>query len=212
MTDALQVGSSAPAQTKVYLRLLYSARFGQRIRGAVQRRRPFTSGSFGFLQSVNFEQLAAEQKARIRNLSFSLRAACELLAKVLPEPQFRELVAAYAESQLFWRGLGRSLGENFCVFAYSKFRGENALFLAETARLDGVISGVAAAAAQASPWRSHLALPHTQSPSSETYSSSHCVITQHGAVRSAADPETQGSYRVTVNVEGASVRTEILPC
>src|SRR5687767_3983535 len=119
-----------PAQTRAYLRVLYSARLGRHLERAVRRERSL-SPELEFVRSLDFAQLAAEQQARVRNLSHSLRRSCQFLAEATSQEEFRALVSAYADHSLFWRAQGRSLGENFCLFAYKLLRGTGQRWNAE---------------------------------------------------------------------------------
>lgn len=211
MSQAISVAGGAPARTRVYLRLLYSARFGARVRRALERRRSFTTEDLQFVRSVDFQHLAAEQKARVRNLSFSLRKSCPFLAQLLSESEFRELVAAYADSQLFWQAWGRSLAENFCLFAYRKLLSAGCNREAEVARLDGVSSGVAASASgAASPWAMRFGLPHECGAGFESYRSSGRLLSEAGALKPTTGE--QEPHLVRISLEGNQLRTEIEPC
>jgi hypothetical protein len=220
MPRDLIVEPDVPAQTRAYLRTLYSARFGQRLQRAVQRGRTLPA-ELGFARSLDFAQLANEQQARIRNLSHSLRRACQFLAQVTSQEQFRLLVAAYAEHALFWRAAGRSLGENFCLFAYQALNATGASWQAEIARLDGVSFGVAAARDDRTPWRSQLGLPHQLERSSgiivESYRARECLLDAEGQLAASAPstPETnttRADYWVRIRSNGEHLQTEVVPC
>lgn len=199
----------APAQTRAYLRLLYSARFGRGLERAVRRARPLAP-ELEFVRRIDFAHLATEQKARIRNLAHAVRGTCRLLSQCLDETQFRALVAAYADSPTFWHGHGRSLTENFCLYAYKAYRSAGDEWSAEVARLEGVTCGLPVHAAS-SPWAARLGLDHSLSSIAprriETWTCQVCPIDAAGTLISAS--AASGAATLRASFDGSRIDVEI---
>lgn len=144
---------TAQSRTQVYLRLLYSPSAGAQARVALT--------SFGsllpprtvaFLETVDFDRLQVEQAARARNLAHQLGQSCPSFHSVMPRADYQELVRRFADSPSFWIYRGRTLAENFALFAHRELASEGNGFLADLVRLEGLVAGLSNSPEKPSPW------------------------------------------------------------
>jgi len=138
------------ARLFVYQRMLYSTVVADVV---FETARSFPSEvaepMLEWIRGVDTEQLAAERAARVRNLSAHLARALPTLQGMLGTDLHREWVSRFADAIEFWQARGRTLAENYCLYVAPRL---DDLFLSTLARLDGTLSGLAAAPRAASPW------------------------------------------------------------
>jgi hypothetical protein len=143
------------ARTLLYQRLLYSPSVATLVQsllrgGGVKA----SAATVAFLGSIDFERLAVEQWARLRNLSGHLARSCPGLHAVLPREQVEGMLARFVDSADFWTPSGRTLAENFCLYvhrqAYPQLHPSLQELARDMAHLDGIISGLCVDAP--SPW------------------------------------------------------------
>jgi hypothetical protein len=145
--------STSPAsRTALYLRLLYSpnsARAVQALLGGAEGCEPQT---LAFLRTIDFERLDLEQKARLRNLMHHLGEALPCSWALLGADLRRDLAERFVDTPSFWSFPGRSLPESFALVAWQLLQERQLSFLADTVRLEGVLSGIVTKPGAASPW------------------------------------------------------------
>jgi hypothetical protein len=146
---------------RLYLQLLHSRRMANEARRHLtEEPAALGSGARALLETIDFEQLGAEQAGRVSDMLVSLKPVCPGLLATIGEERLHTLVAEYCESEYFWQARGRVLCENFCLFAYGALAERGDGFAADVARLDGVIIGLEAAPFAESPWPDHVKLAH----------------------------------------------------
>jgi hypothetical protein len=168
------LNDSAATQTQLYIRLLFSAECARQTAAALH------TGALPpmiaeWVRSLDFSRLELERAARLRNLSFYLTRSVDTLRALLEPVEWQSLVAGYCDSEQFWRSQGRSLAENFCLYAHDVLAARGRGFLASVARLNGMTSGLHAGGP--SPWPSQQA-----SSTSETMISPWPLIDDEGAL------------------------------
>ena len=173
------------ARTALYLRLLYSPRqaeaFRRELEEAPDGMPPATAA---LLRTVDFTRLAIEQSARARNLLFRLKELSPSLFRIFANDSDLAMVSSFCDSDDFWEPKGRTLLESFCLFAAGRLSGAGGETDAALARLWGVMSGLQAAPASASPW-SNASLRHNPAPDvhvEERFVSRWPLLTTEGTV------------------------------
>ncbi|MFB4373320.1 hypothetical protein RAC92_07040 [Agrobacterium sp. CR_3] len=150
-TETLFTSEEPKDITKLYLRMLYSEKY------IVAAKRVLESKNGSeivnrFLRTVNFEILALEQAARTRNLMRHLLRAAPSLNIAVEENLRYQMVREFIEGGAFWESRGRSLTENFCVFAIEAFMDHLTDFGRDTIKLGGLVSGILTSNGRPSPW------------------------------------------------------------
>ncbi|MFD8394439.1 hypothetical protein ACFV2N_35875 [Streptomyces sp. NPDC059680] len=139
-TRALLLRDDREARTELLLRLLYSKTSADVVADALAagegRVCPETAA---VLATVDFHALTVERAARLRNLNRHLQRTCPPLWQCLDKKTLTPLVEGYADADAFWRSTGRTLFENFCLYAHGAVRGRSAL-LADVFQLFGLVS------------------------------------------------------------------------
>jgi hypothetical protein len=158
--------SASPAnRTALYLRLLYSPSCAQLARSLrASGDSACHAQTLAFLQSVDFDRLALEQRARLRNLAHHLSESFAYSWPVLEPALRRELVERFVDEPAFWRFTGRSLAESFAVVAWQVLRARRCAFLADLVRLEGVLSGLLAGSTAPAPWQALPDADHEHVP------------------------------------------------
>lgn len=137
----------------VYQRLLYASRWSDFLK-TIQKNDDLEipSSMATFLSTIDFERLAVEQKARMRNLNSHFARSCPSLYLVLSKETRQRLLEEFINYDLMWATRGRTLAENFCLFVYEELADPTNGFAREVARLSGMRSGLSYAPNTASPW------------------------------------------------------------
>ncbi|MCB9718529.1 MAG: hypothetical protein H6712_32060 [Myxococcales bacterium] len=131
-----------------------------------------------FLAGLDEDRIRAEHQHRHSGLVNWMGLGCRRLRTVLGDEAHDVLVGAYADDEAFVTPRGRSLPENYCLWAYDVLRARSDDFAAQVAKLDGVVSGIKQQPGAPSPWpghRRHASLPL------EAFASSHAVLDEQGA-------------------------------
>lgn len=143
-------------RTDIYLHLLHSSTYAAAARQALSDSSVvMPEGVRAFLRGIDFERLAHEQQHRVGDLCAYLRRVCPWHTADVGAEGLQRLATAYANSSAFTLYRGRTLEEDYCLFAYDALREAGELLAAEIARLDGVTAGLTAAPEQSTPWPSH---------------------------------------------------------
>ncbi|MGA5129410.1 hypothetical protein ACPCTO_06330 [Streptomyces olivoreticuli] len=122
------------------LRLLYSETAAMVVRATVDDpAAEISETTASVLATVDFQALAVERAARLRNLRRHLQRTCPALWECLDEDLLTRLVEEYADSPAFWQSAGRTLFENFCLFAHDAIAEESRLY-ADVLHLFGLVS------------------------------------------------------------------------
>jgi hypothetical protein len=218
MTDSVE------SRSALYLRLLYSPRYADCARRSLEddsHRLPQQTAEL--LRTLDFERLGIEQRARARNLAHQLGMSCKSLFALLSDDVRISLVRRFCDTEEFWTGRGRSLAENFCLVAFREFSERRERFLADVARLDGVLSGLVEAPGRPSPWPEVVGVAHERLELSdggigERFRSAFRLLDAAGRLPGPEHTEvvegaTPGSYLITVGIEpDRSVTVECEPC
>jgi hypothetical protein len=142
---------TARARTELYLRLLYGSRICEEVLAFAARhpeRVPATTRAV--LGTIDPALLRLEHRARRRNLARHLLRAAPSLALAFEEAVLGEMVEAFTDAPEFWDARGRSLAENFCLFAWER-TGPAASFGRDVLRLCGIVTGQSVRP-EGSPW------------------------------------------------------------
>jgi hypothetical protein len=113
------LGTDYPeSRTAVFLRLLYSRSFSASVCTTMETEPWVISEQMlGLLNTIDFGALAVERAARVTNLTRYLRRGSGALWECIGNALADRLVSAYSESENFWTPKGRTLVENFSLFA-----------------------------------------------------------------------------------------------
>ena len=129
-----------------------------------------------FVESLDASRIRAEHQHRHNGLVNWMGLGCRRLKTVLGD-EHASLVQAYTDDEAFVTARGRSLPENYCLWAYEVLRARGDEFAAQVAKLDGVASGIKLDPNAPSPWpghRRHASLPL------EAFVSSWAVMDEQG--------------------------------
>jgi hypothetical protein len=103
------------------------------------------------LATFDWRLLSLEQEARRRNLTKQVVRGLPSLETVLAPEMLAELMDGFVNSQEFWMPRGRTIQENFCLFAAEQMDADHR-FERDVLRLCGIVTGLIAAPAMPSPW------------------------------------------------------------
>src|SRR5579862_4952673 len=174
------------ARMALYLRLLYSEPDAAAARTALAAGRA-APATLAVLRGLDFERLQVERRARLSQLILHLGKQSQPLWVALGG-ETRAVVSAFANSPLFWQVRGRTIVENFCLFAHERLEADGRPFLADLAELVGTMSALMAGLGPSSPWRDHdvpgVALPDAEG--GESFVARFDLIDDDGTVRSTA--------------------------
>jgi hypothetical protein len=136
------------------------------------------------LETVNFDLLAIEQSARQRNILRHILRAAPSLEVVISQERLHELAASFVNSITFWSAHGRSLVENFCLFAFELLPVDS--LERDVIRLCGSAAGILAKPDAISPWSPDSEVDSTHliegSLATETFLSSWRLLDEAGAL------------------------------
>lgn len=106
------------SRSAVFLRLLYSRSFSASVR-TIMETEPWVISEqmLGLLNTIDFDALTVERAARVANLTRYLRRGSGALWECVGDTLADRLVSAYSDSESFWMPKGRTLVENFSLFA-----------------------------------------------------------------------------------------------
>lgn len=153
---------SAADKMRMHLRVLYSADLTKE---APSIESLSTASYRQFMETFDCERLIVERRQRIADLIGHCRRQCEALWRAAGDERLANFMSAFAGDESFWEPRGRSLSENFCLFATARFTASGEEGLADLARLVGVVCGLSAAPDQQSPWPSAKPAPaHLRTP------------------------------------------------
>ncbi|MEU6373904.1 hypothetical protein [Streptomyces sp. NPDC046909] len=139
-TGALLLRDDREARTELLLRLLYSKSSAAVVADALAAPSGRVSAeTAAVLATVDFHALTVERTARLRNLGRQLQRTCPALWECLDQETLTGLVEGYADADAFWRSTGRTLFENFCLYAHGVVGARSAL-LADVFQLFGLVS------------------------------------------------------------------------
>jgi hypothetical protein len=226
-TRELMHRDEASARTELLLRLLYSSTAaGTAFQALRDPAAEVADTTAAVLRTVDERALAVERAARLRNLQRQFERACPPLRGCLPAGVLARQVQDYADSDAFWRPVGTTLFENFCLFAHAAVRERSQLW-ADVLQLFGLVarfstqeliapppevcactSGLPGAApdpaaAPASPWDSGgLVAPDIPGALQvEIFPSAWRLVDDRGRLPTSLEPEaigTEGSYQIVV--------------
>ncbi|MCH9687307.1 MAG: hypothetical protein K0V04_38085 [Deltaproteobacteria bacterium] len=138
---------------ETFLRLLYSPTLASGLRLAAEHGGDgLDPDTRSILDTLDFERLAFFQRSRVSQLHVHFRRQFGALVATAPAPMLESIIAGFADSPRFWEPRGRSLGENFALFAYERFTAQERPDLADLVRLQGIVSGMSARPTADSPW------------------------------------------------------------
>jgi len=123
-------------------------------------------------------------------------------------------VSGYANSGTFWEPCGRTLAENFSIFARAYFDGLNHIFLGDVAELLGTMSALMTNPDSRSPWAGHRK-PRFDVPGSqfaEAMSLRTEVLGEDGMVRSTMPSELGAQDLFEASVHRFADGSCILAC
>jgi len=126
------------ARTELMLRLMYSSSAAAQVLRALDGNAALDPTTAAVFATVDFRALSVERAARLRNLSRHLQRTCPPLWKCLGEEVLAPLVEGYAGAEAFWQSEGRTLFENFCLYAHRTVAGTSRLH-ADVLHLFGLI-------------------------------------------------------------------------
>ena len=169
----------------LHLRLLYSES-AAKIAAQTLQNRQAPAETLAVLETFNFERLQVERRARHAQLGVHLGKQCASLWECLGEVEVVNAVAAFADSAAFWEVRGRTLTENFAVFARAHFESKGNGFVADLAELLGTLSAVMSKSIIDCPWPNHAAAPsnYLGCEWSETMQLGFDLIDESGQIRS----------------------------
>jgi hypothetical protein len=139
-------------RTRLYLRILYGRRYLEQARLLVSDGAHLPTLTRRLIASIDFAAMDAEQRARSRNLARQLARVVPSVRQALGADLFEALVEDFTNSDAFWMERGRSLGENFCFYAWDASGFDLTQFQKDTLMGCGVGVGVSAAPEVACPW------------------------------------------------------------
>jgi hypothetical protein len=169
---------------KDYLRLLYSPSFAHNY-----FENNHESKNLPLLANINKDRLIIEQGARAKNFHNYMLMTLPILKTVLSEDLLTTLTTTYCDADDFWEFNGRSLTENFCLYAYKFLKYKDMHFQAEIARLQGVISGLPnTKASGTSVWGGQVSIVNHLF--TETYQTTAVLIDNSGALPGAENKTT----------------------
>ncbi|WP_445029680.1 hypothetical protein [Streptomyces sp. SAS_270] len=137
-TRALLLRDDRRARTELMLRLMYSSSAAAQVLHALDDGTSLDTTTAAVFATVDFRALAVERAARLRNLSRHLQRTCPPLWACLGEDVLTPLVEGYADAEAFWQSEGRTLFENFCLYAHRAVAGASRLH-ADVLQLFGLI-------------------------------------------------------------------------
>jgi hypothetical protein len=188
---ALLTSDSHSARTEIYQRLLYGDRWSAFV-ASVLKENPSAvpRATTSFLETINYERLGVEQRARTRNLRSVLSRNCPSLVGLIGPDAHLELTKGFVNWTEFWTPKGRTLTENFCLYAHASLLARGDRFASEVAHLCGVISGLKFAPSSPSPWTAvkstqTLVFPVEGAIAAESFVTIWQLIDQAGNVPSA---------------------------
>lgn len=152
MNAAFFENDDPATRTKLYLRILYGRNYLDRARALADASAHLPVLTRRLIASIDFGAMELEQLARIRNLARHLARAVPSVHCVLGHVLFDALVADFTNSEAFWSQRGRSLGENFCLFAHVTPGFDLTGFHRDTLKGSGIAVGLAADPEVACPW------------------------------------------------------------
>lgn len=140
VTQKLLLRDDREARTELLLRLLYSKSSAELVADALKDPSGrVCEATESVLSTVDFHALTVERAARLRNLNRHLQRTCPPLWECVEKEAITPLIEAYADSDAFWQSAGRTLFENFCLFAHGAVTGRSRL-LADVFHLFGLVS------------------------------------------------------------------------
>ena len=192
------------ARSLLYLRLLYSPSQADALRWIVERQpHLLPEATADLLGTIDFERLAIEQMARVRNLRFELKSLAPEMFRWLGDGPDVEAVRAFCDAKDFWHPRGRTLLETFCLFVSARLplsvAPEQCLI-----RLWGIVSGLPVGLTSPTPWaNSVLELePKAGIVVEESFRSPWPLVTPHGEISDLhlirATPPGDREYRIGV--------------
>ncbi|AZF43549.1 hypothetical protein C4J87_3406 [Pseudomonas sp. R1-43-08] len=128
----------------LYLKLLYSG---------LDEAEGETHEAKFLLRNMKLDRLAVERAARLRNLRTVLYSDMKVLNRVLSPKALLPYIEAYATSPCFWKHLGRSQVEDFCLYLVS--RDDIGPVMRAACEIEGVYSGLSSRPDKATPWPPH---------------------------------------------------------
>lgn len=188
---SLLTSDSHSARTQIYQRLLYGDRWSTFVASVLQENpAAVPRATLGFLETVDYERLGVEQRARTRNLRSVLARNCSSLVSLIGPDAHLELTKGFVNWPEFWVPKGRTLTENFCLYAHGCLLASGDRFASEVAHLCGVISGLRFAPSAPSPWTAvrstqTLLFPIAGAKAAESFVTTWQLIDQEGNVPSA---------------------------
>lgn len=190
---------------ETYLRILYSPNYAANFFANQQS----TVCEAQLKPFINQEYLAVEQYARFRNFIYHLKLSLTLVNNLLTEDELSDIIKIYLDAPDFWDFKGRSLLENFCLFAYKILNNENKKIQASLIMLQGVVAGLMNQPEMNSPWE-HV-VEQTDTQAKEIFLTDYQLISSSGKILSpneVSDSNTS-QYQITVIVEN-NQKVEIL--
>jgi hypothetical protein len=186
-----------------YLKLLYSPVFTDQFFATKQ-----TAHCENFLKPfINRERLRAEQHARFRNFIFHIRMSLTLLDDILTTEELESITLSYLDSADFWDFRGRSLIENFCLFAYKNLNIDNKPITADLIKLQGIVAGLMADCEKSSPWEGGIVTVNQQI-AKESFFSKFKLVSDSGQVITRVEAQEDSpqvffstSFEVVVTIE-----------
>ena len=153
METLLFQSGDAVTRTKLYLRILYAKDYLSHAR-ALSEAPPgeLPELTHRLLASIDFDIMELEQAARRRNLGRHIFRAAPALQHALTSELFGDLIADYTNSAAFWLPSGRSLAENFCLFAHQETGSRLTTYQKATVKGCGIVAGISVAGGEDSPW------------------------------------------------------------
>ncbi|GHF59971.1 hypothetical protein GCM10018787_05060 [Streptomyces thermodiastaticus] len=241
VTQALLLRDDREARTELLLRLLYSKSSADVVADALKDPSGrMCEATASVLSTIDFHALEVERSARLRNLNRHLQRTCPPLWDCVEAETITPLVEAYADSDAFWQSAGRTLFENFCLFAHRTVAGQSQL-LADVFQLFGLVSrfsapeliappedvcacttgipgeGMDLAKAAFSPWDDGgLIPPHVPDAlQTESFRSAWRLVDERGRLPRSLDPDAlgdPGDYQIVVAAfPGRKVSAAALP-
>jgi hypothetical protein len=195
---------TARARSLLYLRLLYSSHYTEFIRTLMREERlRIPPTTLAVLETVDFDLLTIEQSARKRNVLRHILRAAPSLEVALSGKQLSDLAESFVNSTAFWSARGRSLIENFCLFAFDLL--ELNSFKRDVMRLCGVVAGISVDHEAASPWPLDSDVDSTPlidgALATETFLSNWRLLDESGAlpaVDNIKEVSQPGAHRIIV--------------
>jgi len=155
------------------------------------------------LAGLDHERLNVERNARLGALNRALAASLPALYDLLTIDDAKVRLRRFANTDDFWSGTGRTIGEAFAIFLAAS--ADLPIVVREMAQLAGVMSGLVAAPMANSPWPNvrHVNR-HDDSMSihAEQFETRHALVDPDGQFLTASEMEMHklptGRYRLLV--------------